>query len=195
MGDRRDQLRNAYVPLGDPVAGEGALRRVPGGRLLPRREKDLWVDPVCLRSGKAVKYVVALVPFVVGLVVWSQAGLGWSIVSFFATSLLAGTLVNAIERGELRRAVGGTMEFEPLENVDGQTYQRAARIRALQGDYALLNAEEAPTLAEAEDLERIRQRLRDLGSDVDWDLCDEVKRGMGVSDTRFNTRRQTGDGE
>lgn len=63
---------------------------------------------------------------------------------------------------------------------------KAARIDALQWEYAHLNAELAPLLAEAQRKRAIEDELAALGSLPDRALNQEVKRRLGVEDTPFN---------
>lgn len=52
----------------------------------------------------------------------------------------------------------------------------------------MLKAGEAHLSDEAREIERIRQHLQDLGSDMDRDLCDQIKRHMGVPEQPVHTR-------
>lgn len=72
-----------------------------------------------------MKYLLALIPFAVGGIVWVQAGFGWAIAAFPPTIFVAGMSINAIEKSELRETVRGKMGFDRLENVDEDTYRRA----------------------------------------------------------------------
>lgn len=87
------------------------------------------------------------------------------------------------------------IEAKPLleEHGLGDGFQevgtsQGVRIRALQVQYATqVNAELAPTIAEAQRIDEIQRQLRSLGAEVDWGLCRTVKRQYGIEDTPFNT--------
>jgi hypothetical protein len=65
------------------------------------------------------------------------------------------------------------------------------RVKKLQEEYAYINAELAPLLSEAQRMSDIERELHSLGADIDWDLCQRIKREMGVADTPFNSRPGT----
>ncbi len=60
-------------------------------------------------------------------------------------------------------------------------------IAKLQMQYAYLNAELAPLLAEAQEKASIREALEELGAEPDPELNARIKRELGIPDTPFNT--------